>query len=69
MPVPIKNKKLILFQELTRIIMIKFKFNKIDGYKYTTKLLGEIKDKYPNLSFEKHIDIAIHENKLFEIEI
>jgi hypothetical protein len=66
MPVPIK---LILFQELVKIITMKFKFNKIDGLKYTTKLLGEIKDKHPNLSYEEYIDIAIKQNKSFEIEI
>jgi hypothetical protein len=67
--------KLQLYHELIRFITNKLNLTHKEGLKYSAKLFTKITDKYPNLSFEERIDIAMKEiqinpkNNLFEIEI
>ena len=67
--------KLQLYRELVRSITIKLNLTLKEGLKYSSKLFNKITDKYPNLSFEERMDIAMKEiqinpkNNLFEIEI
>ena len=53
--------KLQLYHELIRFITIKLNLTHKEGLKYSAKLFKKITDKYPNLSFEERIDIAMKE--------
>jgi len=72
MPIPLK---LVLFQELIKIVIINLNLAKIDALKFASAKLREIKDLYPELPYEEHIymaklDIQLAvKNKTFEIEI